>query len=102
MSIQEAVKSYTDELLALRRDFHAHPELGFQEFRTSRKIEQFLKSLGMEPMKVSTTGVVALLKGRTDNGPVLLMRADMDALPVEEQTGLPFASEHSGLMHACG
>ncbi|PKL10279.1 MAG: amidohydrolase, partial [Spirochaetae bacterium HGW-Spirochaetae-8] len=90
------------ELLALRRDFHAHPELGFQEFRTSRKIEQFLKSLGMEPMKVSTTGVVALLKGRTDNGPVLLMRADMDALPVEEQTGLPFASEHSGLMHACG
>ena len=102
MSIQEAVKSYTDELLALRRDFHAHPELGFQEFRTSRKIEQFLKSLGLEPMKVSTTGVVALLKGRTDNGPVLLMRADMDALPVEEQTGLPFASEHSGLMHACG
>ncbi|MGE0075766.1 MAG: M20 family metallopeptidase [Sphaerochaetaceae bacterium] len=102
MSIQEAVKSYTDELLALRRDFHAHPELGFQEFRTSRKIEQFLKSLGLEPMKVSTTGVVALLKGRTDNGPVLLMRADMDALPVEEQTGLPFASEHTGLMHACG
>jgi len=102
MSIQEAVKSCTDELLALRRDFHAHPELGFQEFRTSRKIEQYLKSLGMEPMKVSTTGVVALLKGRTDNGPVLLMRADMDALPVEEQTGLPFASEHTGLMHACG
>ncbi|HCG63312.1 MAG TPA: amidohydrolase [Sphaerochaeta sp.] len=102
MSIQEAVKSYTDELLALRRDFHAHPELGFQEFRTSRKIEQYLKGLGLEPMKVSTTGVVALLKGRTDNGPVLLMRADMDALPVEEQTGLPFASEHSGLMHACG
>ncbi len=102
MSIQEAVKSYTDELLALRRDFHAHPELGFQEFRTSRKIEQYLKSLGMEPMKVSTTGVVALLKGRTDNGPVLLMRADMDALPVEEQTDLPFASEHTGLMHACG
>jgi amidohydrolase len=102
MSIQEAVKSYTDELLALRRDFHAHPELGFQEFRTSRKIEQYLRSLGLEPMKVSTTGVVALLKGRTDNGPVLLMRADMDALPVEEHTGLPFASEHTGLMHACG
>jgi amidohydrolase len=53
-------------------------------------------------MKVSTTGVVALLKGRTDNGPVLLMRADMDALPVDEQTGLPFSSEHNGLMHACG
>ncbi|MFA7642467.1 MAG: amidohydrolase [Sphaerochaetaceae bacterium] len=102
MDIREAVRSHNDELIALRRDFHAHPELGFQEFRTSRKIEQYLKALGMEPMKISTTGVVALLKGRTDDGPVLLMRADMDALPVEEQTGLPFASEHKGLMHACG
>lgn len=102
MDVQEAVRSHTDELIALRRDFHAHPELGFQEFRTSRKIEQFLKAVGMEPQKISTTGVVALLKGRTDHGPVLLMRADMDALPVEEQTGLSFASEHKGLMHACG
>lgn len=102
MDIREAVRLHTDELIALRRDFHAHPELGFQEFRTSRKIEQYLKALGMDPQKISTTGVVALLKGRTDTGPVLLLRADMDALPVEEQTGLPFASEHKGLMHACG
>ncbi|MFA5570695.1 MAG: M20 metallopeptidase family protein [Sphaerochaetaceae bacterium] len=102
MKIREAVNMHNDELIALRRDFHAHPELGFQEFRTSRKIEQYLKALGMEPIKISTTGVVALLKGRTDNGPVLLMRADMDALPVEEDTGLPFASEQKGLMHACG
>lgn len=100
--IQEAVRSNTEELVALRRYFHAHPEIGFQEFETSKKIVEYLKGLGLEPQTVTTTGVVALLKGRTDHGPVLLMRADIDALPVEEQTGLPFSSEHKGLMHACG
>jgi amidohydrolase len=100
--VQEAVRSNTEELVALRRYFHAHPEIGFQEFETSKKIVEYLKGLGLEPQTVTTTGVVALLKGRTDHGPVLLMRADIDALPVEEQTGLPFSSEHKGLMHACG
>lgn len=102
MKVQEAVRSHNEELVALRRDFHAHPELGFQEFGTSQKIVTFLKGLGLEPQTVTKTGVTALLKGKTDNGPVLLMRADIDALPVEEQTGLPFASEEKGLMHACG
>ena len=102
MKVQEAVRSHNEELVALRRDFHAHPELGFQEFGTSQKIVTFLKGLGLEPQTVTKTGVTALLKGKTDNGPVVLMRADIDALPVEEQTGLPFASEEKGLMHACG
>lgn len=100
--IRKAVEESVEELTALRRDFHAHPELGFQEFRSAEKIEQYLRDLGMVPQKVSKTGVTALLEGRSTNGPVLLMRADMDALPVEEQTGLPFASENKGLMHACG
>ncbi|WP_422481260.1 M20 metallopeptidase family protein [Pleomorphochaeta sp. DL1XJH-081] len=102
MKVQEAVRSHNKELIALRRDFHAHPELGFQEFGTSKKITEYLKGLGLDPQTVTKTGVTALLKGKTDNGPVLLMRADMDALPVEEQTGLPFTSEEKGLMHACG
>jgi amidohydrolase len=102
MSIQEAVRSLNDELIALRRDFHAHPELGFEEFRSSEKIQEYLKALGMKPQVISKTGVVATLTGRTDKGPVLLMRADMDALPVKEETGLPFASKEEGLMHACG
>jgi amidohydrolase len=102
MKVREAVTSHTGELVALRREFHAHPELGFQEFETSKRITEYLSSLGLEPQTVSTTGVTALLKGKSDQGPVLLMRADMDALPVEEQTGLPFASQAKGLMHACG
>ena len=102
MDIQKAVRALNDELIALRRDFHAHPELGFEEFRSSEKIVNYLKELGMNPQIVSKTGVVATLSGRTDNGPVLLLRADMDALPVAEQTGLPFVSENEGIMHACG
>jgi amidohydrolase len=102
MDVRKAVSAHTEELIALRRDFHAHPELGFQEFRTSGKIEAYLRELGLQPQIVSTTGVTALLRGGTGEGPVLLLRADMDALPVEEQTGLPFSSEHKGLMHACG
>ncbi len=94
--IRKAVDESVKELTALRRDFHAHPELGFQEFRSAEKIEQYLRDLGMVPQNVSKTGVTALLEGRSSNGPVLLMRADMDALPVEEQTGLPFASENKG------
>ena len=86
----------------LRRDFHRHPELGFQEFRTSGIIARELNDLGL---KVSTgiakTGVVALLEG-TKPGPVVLLRFDMDALPVQEATGAEYASQTDGLMHACG
>ena len=91
-----------EELVDLRRDFHTYPELGFQEFRTSEKVEAYLQALGLETSRVATTGVVATLSGDDDHGPVLLMRADMDALPVEEDTGLPFSSAHKGVMHACG
>ena len=85
-----------------RRDFHAHPELAFHEFRTAGIVAQELNSLGLE---VNTgfgeTGVVALLEsGRP--GPVVLVRADMDALPVEEETGATYASQTPGVMHACG
>ncbi len=90
------------ELVDLRRDFHTYPELGFQEFRTSEKVENYLRSLGLETAKVATTGVVATLSGTDSDGPVLLMRADMDALPVEEETGLSFSSTTKGVMHACG
>ncbi len=102
MNVQEAVKRHTEELVALRREFHAHPELGFQEFATSQKIADYLRGLGLEPQTVTKTGVTALLTGKSAEGPVLLMRADIDALPVQEQTGLPFSSQEKGLMHACG
>jgi amidohydrolase len=93
-----------DELRELRRDFHRHPELGFREYRTSRKVREYLDALGLETEQLGETGVLALLRGgaATESSPAVLLRADMDALPITEETGLPYASREEGLMHACG
>lgn len=86
----------------LRRDFHRHPELGFREFRTSGIVAKELEALGIEVTKgVGKTGVVGLLEGEKP-GPTLLLRFDMDALPIVEQTGADYASQTEGVMHACG
>lgn len=95
------IEELYDELVALRRDFHRHPELGFEEHRTAGVIEQYLKDLGLKPFRLTKTGVVALIEGQSP-GPVLMLRADMDALPVEEETDVPYRSENPGVMHACG
>jgi amidohydrolase len=87
---------------SLRRDFHRHPELGFREFRTGGIVAKELESLGIEVTKgVGKTGVVGLLEG-TKVGPTLLLRFDMDALPILEETGAEYASQNEGVMHACG
>jgi amidohydrolase len=87
---------------SLRRDLHAHPELGFREVRTSGIVARELENLGLEVRKgVGKTGVVALLDGAR-SGPTLLLRFDMDALPIQEETGAPYASTTPGVMHACG
>jgi amidohydrolase len=87
---------------ALRRDFHQHPELGFQEVRTSRIVFQELQKLGLEVNTgIAETGVVALIEG-TKSGPVVLTRFDMDALPIQEETGAKYVSQTPGTMHACG
>ena len=98
--LQEA-RSMQDWIIAQRRWLHRHPEHGYKEFQTSEYICQVLKDLGMEPRRMAETAVVADLVGGKP-GPVIGLRADMDALPVQEQTGLPFASENPGMMHACG
>ncbi len=86
----------------LRRDFHAHPELGFQEVRTAGIVARELTSLGLEVHTgIGGTGVIALLEG-IKPGPVVLVRADMDALPIQEETGAAYASQNPGVMHACG
>ena len=95
-------RSLVDEVVRLRRDFHEHPELGFQEHRSAARIASYLRDLDLDVREgVAETGVTALLRGSTP-GKTLLLRADMDALPLEEQTGLPFASSATGVMHACG
>jgi amidohydrolase len=87
---------------ALRRDFHCHPELGFKEFRTASIVARELAALGLEiTTGIAETGVVALLEGEQP-GPVALLRFDMDALPIMEQTGAEYASLTPGVMHACG
>ena len=96
-----ALDAYRDELIALRRDFHRHPELGFEEHRTAEVIETYLMALGLVTQRVAGTGVVALLEGARP-GPVLMLRADMDALPVAEATDVDYASQNPGVMHACG
>jgi amidohydrolase len=101
MNFKDRIKALEPELISLRRDFHRHPELGFQEFRTQEKIICFLKELGLSPEKTAGTGVTTLIQGARP-GPAVLLRADMDALPVQENTGLDFASQTPGVMHACG
>jgi amidohydrolase len=87
---------------SLRRDFHIHPELGFREIRTGGIVAKELEALGMEVTKgVGKTGVVGLLEGAKP-GPTLLLRFDMDALPITEETGAEYASQNQGVMHACG
>jgi amidohydrolase len=100
--IREEASKIFDWLVEIRRDLHAHPETGLQEVRTSAKVAEHMKELGLEVKTgIATTGVVGLLKGGTP-GRTIAIRADMDALPIKEETGLPFASQNEGVMHACG
>jgi len=86
----------------LRRDFHMHPELGFQEVRTASIVARELTALGLEVSTgIAETGVIAMIEGEKP-GPTVMLRFDMDALPVTEQTGAEYASQNPGVMHACG
>src|SRR6266550_3759307 len=109
-TLADSIRADMPQLLALYRDLHANPELSMQEVRTPAKVAPEMRKLGFTVTEhVGKTGVVAVMKNGP--GPVLLIRADMDALPVTEQTGLPFASKvrgmsrsgvETGVMHACG
>lgn len=101
--VEELSKQAAPEVVQWRRDFHAHPELSNREERTARVVAEQLRKIGVEEIKtgVARHGVVALIRGGKP-GPTVALRADMDALPIQEQTGLPFASQNEGVMHACG
>jgi amidohydrolase len=99
--VKKEVASLYDELIRLRRDFHMHPELGYEEYRTSQVIYEYLEKLGIEVTKVAKTGIVGFLKGAA-KGKTVMLRADIDALPQEEKTGLDYQSVNKGVMHACG
>jgi amidohydrolase len=90
-------------LVALRRAIHQHPELAFHESETANRLIAALRELGVDDVhQIASTGVVARVRGRNRSAPVVALRGDIDALPIEEATGLPFSSQVPGVMHACG
>jgi len=98
-----AAEALHDELVAIRRDLHAHPELGFEEVRTARIVADKLGELGYEVVTgVGKTGVVGLLSGDQPGDRTVLLRFDMDALPIHEENDVPYRSQTPGVMHACG
>jgi len=102
LSTVDAIRRDRDELTAIRHDIHAHPELGLEEHRTAELVARKLEGWGIEVHRgVGKTGVVGVLRAGAGNRAIGL-RADMDALPMQEQTELPFRSITPGKMHACG
>src|SRR5271166_5154392 len=101
-AIRDLTQRIEPQLIEIRRDIHAHPELGMEEVRTAGVVARELTRLGIPHRTgIGNTGVVGLIQGGRP-GPVLAIRADMDALPIQETSGLPFASTYPGVMHACG
>jgi amidohydrolase len=101
--MQAWIARYLPELVAIRRDIHAHPELGMEESRTAALVAERLRTWGLETTEgVGRFGVVGTLRGRRPGQGAIGLRADMDALAMTEQTGLPHASTVPGRMHACG
>jgi amidohydrolase len=103
MAIINRIGDFQDEMTAWRRDLHAHPEIGFEETRTAAVVADRLRSFGLDEVHtgLARTGVVGVLKAGS-GGRSIGLRADIDALPIEEGTGLPYASTNPGRMHACG
>jgi amidohydrolase len=102
-TIKLMAENYFDEIVAIRRNLHRYPEVGRTEVRTSKIIREKLKEYGVESIESPCpTAVVGLIHGAKENGKCIALRADIDALPITEETGLSFASETPGVMHACG
>lgn len=100
--IQSLAKQYAPEFIAVRRHLHAHPELSYQEFETSKYIQQQLTELGIPFEIKATTGVVGLIRGKNPDARIIALRADMDALPIKELNDVPYRSVNENVMHACG
>jgi len=102
MNIKEKLRDANNELINIRRDFHVYPELSNQEFRTQNKICEYLEKWGIEYQSgIAKSGVLAIVRGK-ENDKTIALRADIDALPIDELTDIPFKSQNKGVMHACG
>src|SRR5688572_20192098 len=100
--IKSLAKKYAPEFIEVRHHLHAHPELSYQEFETSKFIQQKLSEYNIPFEIKATTGVIGLIKGKNPESRIIALRADMDALPITEQNEVPYKSKNPGIMHACG
>lgn len=100
--IKNLARAYAPEFIDVRRHLHAHPELSYQEFETSQFIQQKLKSWNIPFEIKAETGVIGLIKGKNPESRIIALRADIDALPIQEENDVPYKSENPGVMHACG
>ena len=100
--IQSLSKAYAAEFIAVRRHLHAHPELSYQEFETSLFVQEQLRVMGIGFEQKATTGLVAMIEGKDPSSRVIALRADMDALQIQEENQVPYCSLNEGVMHACG
>ena len=102
MSLVKEVEAIKDYLISTRRELHENPELSLKEFRTADRIEEELNKLGIEHRRVGETGVLGILRGNVKSDKVIVLRADIDALPIKEVSGVSYSSKNEGVMHACG
>lgn len=101
--LMQAIEQIMPEIIEIRRDIHMHPEIGRKEVRTTALIKEKLEEYGVDEIKsLMPTGAVALIKGEKASDVCIALRTDIDALPVQEETGLPYSSKVPGMMHACG
>ena len=101
MKIRKLVEKYEDQIITWRREFHENPELSGEEIRTSERVCEELKKINIEVKRIGKTGILGILEGNKP-GKTVALRADMDALPVQEANNIPYKSKNKGIMHACG
>src|SRR5215216_5984788 len=100
--IRSLAKQYAPAFIDVRHHLHANPELSYQEFETSKFVQNKLASYGIPFEVIATTGVVGLIQGKNPDKRIVAIRADMDALPIKEENNVPYKSTKDGIMHACG
>ena len=102
MAIHPLIEQDKDYIISLRRWFHSHPELSMKEFETAKRIEEELNAIGIPTFRVGATGVLGTIRGKRGPGRKIVLRADTDALPIQDGKAVPYASQCPGVMHACG
>lgn len=100
--VRSKIEEYRDWMIGVRRHLHRYPETGDREYETTKYIQNLLNEMGLETENLLSTGVLAILRPKGTGGKCVALRADIDALPIQEETDLPFRSERDGYMHACG